>query len=180
MSARTLETPATSAHGLETPLFRPVGGHRSGMVPAVILSVKTMKLAYIIDQLIALDTAAGYFDLHNCYELVRVHREGTTCSVDFAKLTGEWVKPTEPAYLTLVFEQVSFLQLSEGLQLPIGLEHIGFKEPAELELVSFMPQPGKEPVHMVLMLDDEAFIRIGAAASYCLPSPLISLTKSSS
>jgi hypothetical protein len=139
-----------------------------------------MELAYIIDQLIALDTAAGYFDLHNCYKVVRVHREGTKCSVEFAKLEGEWVKPTEPAYLILVFEQVTFLQLSEGLKLPIGLENIGFKEPAESELVWFMPQPGSEPVHMVLMLDDEAFIRIGASTSYCLPGPLASLTESSS
>jgi hypothetical protein len=148
------------------------------MAPSVILLVKTMELAYIIDQLIALDTAAGYFDLHNCYEVVLVHYEGTKCSVGFAKLAGEWVKPTDPAYVTLIFEQVSFLQLSEGLQLPIGLEHIGFKEPAESEIVWFMPQPGNEPVHMVLMLDDEAFIRIGAVSSYCLPGPLASSTES--
>lgn len=139
-----------------------------------------MELAYLIDQLVALETVTGYFDLHNCYEVVRVHREGTTCSVEFAKLAGEWVKPTDPAYLTLVFEQVTFLQLSGGLHLPIGLELIGFKEPAVLELEWFMPQPGHEPVHMVLMLDDDAFIRIGAATSYCLPGPLASLTELSS
>lgn len=40
-----------------------------------------MELAYTIDQFIALDTAAGYFDLHNCYDVARVHREGTTCYV---------------------------------------------------------------------------------------------------
>jgi hypothetical protein len=111
--------------------FGPWAGTVFWRALCVILSVKIMELAYIIDQLIALDTAAGYFDLHNCYKVVRVHHEGTKCSVEFAKLEGEWVKPTEPAYLTLVFEQVTFLQLSEGLQLPIGLENIGFKEPAE-------------------------------------------------
>jgi hypothetical protein len=132
-----------------------------------------MELAYLIDQLIALDTAAGYFDLHNCYEVVRMHYEGTTCSVEFAKLVGEWVKPTDPAYLTLIFEQVSFLQLSDGLHLPIGLESIGFKEPQEVDMTCFMPQPGSEPIQMVLMLEDEAFIRMGAAASHCLPGPLL-------
>lgn len=131
-----------------------------------------MKLAYTIDQLIALDTEAGYFDLHNCYNVVRVHQEGGQCYVGFAKLTGDWVKPTEPAYLTLVFEQVTFLQLSEGLQLPTGLEFIGFKEPEESDMTWFMQQPGSQPVHLVLMLDDEAFIRIGATASYCLPGPI--------
>jgi hypothetical protein len=150
------------------------------MESSVILSVKTMELAYLIDQLIALDTAGGYFDLHNCYEVVRVYREGTMCSVEFAKLTGEWIKPTEPACLTLVFKQVCFLQLNEGLHLPIGLESIGFKEPQELDMTCFMPPPGSEPVHMVLLLDDEAFIRIGAATAYCLPGPLASLTESSS
>lgn len=131
-----------------------------------------MELAYSIDQLIALDTAAGYFDLHNCYDVVRVHRAGTTCYVGFAKLTGEWVKPTEPAYLTLVFEQTTFLQLSEGLHFPAGLEYIGFKEPQELDMTWFMPQPGSGPVHLVLGLDDDAFIRIGATASYCLYGPV--------
>ncbi|MGI4736209.1 MAG: hypothetical protein ACRYG7_13615 [Janthinobacterium lividum] len=127
-----------------------------------------MELAYTIDQFIALDTAAGYFDLHNCYDVARVHCEGTTCYVSFAKLTDEWVKPTEPAYLTLVFEQTTFLQFSEGFQLPTGLEFIGFKELAEAEMRWFMPQPGCGPVHLVLGLDNESFIRIGAAVSYCL------------
>jgi hypothetical protein len=127
-----------------------------------------MELAYTIDQFTALDTAAGYFDLHNCYDVARVHCEGTTCYVGFAKLTGEWVKPTEPAYLTLVFEQTTFLQLREGVHLPTGLEFIGFTEPAEAEMRWFMPQPGCGPVHLVLGLDKEAFIRIGAASSYCL------------
>lgn len=67
-----------------------------------------MELAYTIDQLTALDTAAGYFDLHNCYDVARVHREVTTCYVCFAKLTGEWVKPTEPAYLTSCSQVVTF------------------------------------------------------------------------
>lgn len=132
-----------------------------------------MELAYTIDQLIALDTAVGYFDLHNCYDVARVHCAGTTCYVGFVKLTGEWIKPAEPAYLTLVFEQTTFLQLSEGLQLPTGLEFIGFKEPAVSEMMWFMPQPGSGPVHLVLGLDNEAFIRIGATASYCLDGPVV-------
>jgi hypothetical protein len=131
-----------------------------------------MEVAYMIDQLIALDTEAGYFDLHNCYDVVQVRSEGTKCSVGFAKLTGDWVKPTEPASLTLVFEQVTFVQLSEGLHLPTGVELIGFKQPEELDMTWFMPQPGCGPVHLVLMLDDDAFIRIGAASSYCLPDSL--------
>jgi hypothetical protein len=98
-----------------------------------------MEFAYTIDQSIALDTAPGYFDFHNCYDVVRVHHTGTTCYVGFAKLTGEWVKPAEPAYLTLVFEQTTFLQLSEGLQFPTSLEYIGFKEPQELDMTWFMP-----------------------------------------
>jgi hypothetical protein len=36
-----------------------------------------MELAYIIAPLSAGDAATGYFDLHNCYEVVRVTYEGT-------------------------------------------------------------------------------------------------------
>jgi hypothetical protein len=127
-----------------------------------------MKLAYTLDQSIALESAAGYFDLHNCYDVVSAHQAGTRGYVSFAKVAGEWVKPEEPAHLMLVFEQVSFFHLSEGLHFPTSLEFIGFKEPAEQDMESFMAQPGSELAHLVLGLDDDAFIRVGATVSFCL------------
>lgn len=127
-----------------------------------------MKLAYHIDQLIAIESEAGYFDLHNCYQVVGAHQVGTRCYIGFDKDVGDWVKAEDPAHLTLVFEQVTFFQLSHGLQFPAWLEHIGFKEPEELDVEWLMEEPGAGPVHMVLGLGDEAFIRIGAATSFCL------------
>ncbi|RZK32428.1 MAG: hypothetical protein EOO61_16925 [Hymenobacter sp.] len=131
-----------------------------------------MKLAYTLDQFSALESAAGYFDLHNCYDVVHAHCTGDRSYVRFEKIAGEWVKPEAPAHLTLVFEQVSFFQVSEGLQFPIGLDFIAFKELADQDLTCFMAQPGNDPVHLLLGLDNDAFIRIGATSAFCLPSSL--------
>lgn len=127
-----------------------------------------MKFAYTIEQTIAIVSAAGYFDLHNCYELVSARQVGDECYVAFDKLSGSWVKPEEPAHLTLVFEQVTYFHVSEGLTFPVGVEFIGFKAPEDHDLEWFMLAPEGEQAHLLLGLDDDAFIRIGAGSSFCL------------
>ena len=127
-----------------------------------------MKFAYTIDQTIAIENEAGYFDLHNCYQVVSARQVGNVCYVGFDKSVGSWVKPEAPAHLTLIFEQATYFQLSEGLEFPTWLEFIGFKEPEDHDPEWFMEAPGDDPVHIVLGLGDEAFIRIGAAVSFCL------------
>jgi hypothetical protein len=130
-----------------------------------------MKLAYTIDQTIAIENEAGYFDLHNCYDVVGARQEGSRCYVEFDKTSGSWVRPEDPAHLTLAFEQATYFHLSEELEFPTGLELIGFTVPEDHDPEWFMEEPGDEPVHMVLMLDDDAFIRIGAALCRCLTGP---------
>ena len=134
--------------------------------------MRTMKLNYTLDQFIALQSGKGYFDLHNDYELVSAQRDGTQCYLHFVKRTATWVKVPDPSHLALVFEQVQYYQQSEGLQLPNSIQEIGFKEPNDLDVDSFMELPEAETDHILFRLEDDQFIRIGATASFLLTSNL--------
>ena len=129
-----------------------------------------MKLTYTLDQMIALQSGKGYFDLHNDYELVSALRDGARCYLHFVKRTARWVKSPDPSHLALVFEQVQYFQQSEEMQLPTSIQEIGFKEPNDLDVDSFMELPEAETDHLLFRLEDDQFIRIGAAASFLLTS----------
>jgi hypothetical protein len=133
-------------------------------------SLLLMKLTYTVDQFIALQQGASYFDLHNNYELVSVLRDGTQCNLHFTKRTAAWVKATDPSKLALVFEQVQYFQQSVALRLPTSVEEIGFKVPSDPDIEWFMEQPEGEVAHMLFRLEDDHFIRIGAEVSFLLAS----------
>ena len=116
----------------------------------LICSKLLMKLTYTIDQTIAIESEAGYFDLHNCYHVVSARQMGNVCYVGFDKSSGSWVNPEDPAHLTMVFEQAAYFQLSQGLEFPAWLEFIGFKEPEDHDPEWFMEAPEDKPVHIVL------------------------------
>ena len=129
-----------------------------------------MKLTYTLDQMIALQSGTGYFDLHNDYELVSAHHDVTRCYLHFVKRTAEWVKGPDPTHLALAFEQVHYFQQSPGLQLPTSIEEIGFKEPNDFDLDWFMERAESEKDHILFRLEDDEFVRIGAEASVLLTS----------
>ena len=129
-----------------------------------------MKLTYTLDQLIALQTGSHYFDLHSDYELVSILRDDTRCYLHFVKRMATWVKESDPSQLALVFEQVQYFQLSEGLQLPTSIEEIGFKLPGDLDIDWFMEQPAGVAAHILFRLEDDQFVRIGAEISFLLAS----------
>lgn len=129
-----------------------------------------MKLNHRLDQLIALQSGQGYFDLHNDYELVSALRDSTRCYLHFVKRTVNWVKAPDPSHLALVFEQVQYFQQSEGLQLPNSIQEIGFKEPNSLDVDWFMELSEAGTDHLLFRLEDDQFIRIGAEASFLLTS----------
>jgi hypothetical protein len=129
-----------------------------------------MQLTYLLDQLIALQSGAGYFDLHSDYELVSALREGTWGYLHFVKRTAPWIKAPDPLHLSLVFEQVHYFHLSQGLRLPTSVEEMGWKEPSDADPDSFMQQPSGESSHLLFRLEAEHFIRIGAQTSSLLAS----------
>ncbi|MDO7846826.1 hypothetical protein Q5H92_10695 [Hymenobacter sp. M29] len=129
-----------------------------------------MKLAYTLDQMIALQSGGGYFDLHNNYELVSALHDGDRGYLHFVKRTAAWVKGADPSHLAVAFEQVSHFQVSEGMPLPTSVQEIGFKEPGDLDTDSWMLEPGVGPVHMLFRVEDDHFIRIGAETSFLLTS----------
>lgn len=131
-----------------------------------------MHLSYTIDQCIALQQGTGYFDLHSDYELVSALRDGPRAYLHFVKRPDEWVKAGAPSYVALLFEQVRFFQVGGGTQLPNSVEEIGFKEPEDTDPDSFMEQPEDESSHLILRLENDQFIRIGAEKSFLLTSPL--------
>jgi hypothetical protein len=129
-----------------------------------------MQLTYLLDQLIALQSGASYFDLHSDYELVSALRQGTWGYLHFVKRTAPWVKASDPLLLAVVFEQVHYFQQSEELQLPTSVEEIGWKEPGDTDPDSFREQPSDESSHLLFRLEADHFLRIGAQASYLLAS----------
>ncbi|RZJ87905.1 MAG: hypothetical protein EOO60_11705 [Hymenobacter sp.] len=129
-----------------------------------------MKLTYALDQSIALQKGDSYFDLHSDYELVSALHDGARCYLHFTKRPATWVKVADPSHLALVFEQVQYFQQSEGLRLPTSLEEISFKVPGDLDMDWFMEQPEGETAHILFRLEDDQFIRIGAAVSFLLAS----------
>lgn len=129
-----------------------------------------MKFTYTLDQFIALQQGASYFDLHNNYELVSALHDDARCYLHFAKQTATWVKVADPSHLAIVFEQVHYFQQSASLQLPASIEEIGFKSPDDLNINWFMEHPEGEAAHILFRLEDDQFIRIGAEASFLLAS----------
>jgi hypothetical protein len=127
-----------------------------------------MQLTYSLDQLIALQSGTSYFDLHSDYELVSALRQGTWGYLHFVKRTAAWVKVADPLHLVLVFEQVHYFELSEGLRLPTSIEEIGFKDLGDEDPNSFMEQPTDESSHLLFRLEADHFLRIGAQVSYLL------------
>jgi len=131
-----------------------------------------MQLTYSIDQYTALQLGAGYFDLHSDYVLVSALQDGLWAYLHFVKRPDEWVKACDPSHVVVVFEQVSFFQVTDGSQLPGSIEEIGFKEPNDLHPDSFMLQPEDEFSHIHFRLENGQFIRIGAEKSFLLTSCL--------
>jgi hypothetical protein len=129
-----------------------------------------MQLTYLLDQLIALQSGTNYFDLHSDYELVSALRAGTWGYLHFVKRTATWVKESDPVHLALVFEQVDYFEQREGLQLPTSIEEIGFMEPDDADVNSFMEHPTDESCHLLIRLEADHFIRIGAHISCLLTS----------
>ena len=134
------------------------------------VSLPAMKLTYTLDQMIALQSGTGYFDLHNDYELVSAQHDDTRCYLHFTKRTAEWVKVPNPTHLALAFEQVQYFQQSEGLHLPTNIEEIGFKQLNDFDIDWFMESPESEEDHILFRLEDDQFIRIGAMDSVLLTS----------
>lgn len=129
-----------------------------------------MQLAYTLDQMIALQSGGGYFDLHNDYELVSALLDGSRGYLHFVKRADSWVKVADPSHLAVVFEQVTHFQVSQVMTLPTSIEEIGFKDPNDADIDSWMLAPGEGPVHMLFRLQDDHFIRIGAVTSFLLTS----------
>lgn len=125
-----------------------------------------MRLTYTLDQFIALQQGASYFDLHNNYELVSALHDDAWCYLHFAKRTATWVEAADPSHLALVFEQAHYFQQSAGLQLPTSIEEIGFKAPDDLDTEWFMGHPEGEAAHILFRLEDDQF----AEASFLLAS----------
>jgi hypothetical protein len=131
-----------------------------------------MQLTYTIDQYIALQLGAGYFDLHSDYELVSALQHGPWAYLHFVKRTDEWVKSHDPSHVAVGFEQVNFFQVGKGTQLPNRVEEIGFKEPEDFDPDTFMEHPADESSHILFRLENDQFIRIGAKKSFLLTTSL--------
>jgi hypothetical protein len=82
---------------------------------------------------IAIERGTDYFDLHNCFDFqsLAYNPVKQTLSLHWCRGNGDWVKPTEPAELSLVFSGVYQLKAIErDCEMPFTeddcLDSIGF------------------------------------------------------
>ena len=69
----------------------------------------------IAKECIALERGSNYYDLHNCFEFQSLSYNPTRQKLDlyWRRRNGDWVKPTEPAELSLLFSGVYLFKAIE-------------------------------------------------------------------
>jgi hypothetical protein len=120
---------------------------------------------------IALEREADYFDLHNNFDFIGLAYSSAQRTLDlfWHRGTGDWVKPTEPAKLRLVFSEVYLFKTHErDLGLPFTeddcLDSIGFLWNDMLaEMGSFTSNEPKEGcTHLIAIFMSNFSIKVGA------------------
>ena len=121
---------------------------------------------------VALERGSSYYDLHNCFEFQSLSYNPTTqkLSLFWHRKNADWVKPTEPAELSLLFSGVYlFKAIERDPELPFTeddcLDTIGFIWNDMLSEVGFTSnQSGEDCTILSLSFVSGANLKIGAAS----------------
>lgn len=119
---------------------------------------------------IALERGSNYYDLHSCFDFQSLLYNPTKQTLDLCWLrsTGDWVKPTEPAELHLIFSGVHlFKAIERDSEMPFTeddcLDTIGFIWNDMLDEVGYTPDLSGEDCTILSLSFMSGFnLKIGA------------------
>jgi|GEM_PF-4449475 len=136
-----------------------------------------MKRNFTIDQMIALVTEHGYYDLHNCYELSGYYlSQGIPKVLElyFEKVKGSWINDADPQKIKIIFNNVHYLELnisftdkafdtSKTLSDLNGISEIAFKPSDDFDMEWFSEESDSAvDFHIVFFIDIDNYIRVYA------------------
>ncbi|PWJ53090.1 hypothetical protein CLV98_1279 [Dyadobacter jejuensis] len=122
-----------------------------------------MTKEFEIDNSIAIKWQSQYIDLHNFYTLDQFIIE-----IPENKIILKWIKSKKwrgeniPFMLTLIFENVCFLKMSETFykEHPVNLEEIGFKAASDFDHDWLNYDDFSEEYHIFFRFRGDEFLRI--------------------
>lgn len=83
-----------------------------------------------------IDAEQHVYDVHNCYKFrginIRVDADNSL-EVLFVKISGEWVKESDPSKITFVFRGVKYLEFSKlfFVEQSSTIDELGYKAPED-------------------------------------------------
>lgn len=113
------------------------------------------------------DSGNVVYDIHNCYDLHSIRltsqNEVSELEIIFIKTKGEWVKAIDPDKVTLLFNNLKFVEFSNLFfaEFSSNVEEMGYKDPQDKDYMWLMGEEhftGEQ--HFVLRLENSEHIRI--------------------
>ncbi len=100
----------------------------------------------ISKDLIGIDIADEYYDLHNCFDYMGIEKTDETVELKWTRNSGEWVPDDLPHRLRIIFTDVSYLDVRG--EPTDTISEFGFFENSSLGKVDYngarMPSEGNE------------------------------------
>ena len=136
-----------------------------------------MKRNFKIDQMIAIVTDSGYYDMHNNYDFLRYHLTADVnkrLDLFFERTNGDWINESDPQKITVTFTNIYYLKLNlsffdeafdDKMTLTDlnGIDCIAFKEAGDTDMNSFAEEKySEENYHIIFYIDDMNYIRVYA------------------
>lgn len=97
---------------------------------------KDFKIKYTSVEII--DREQHIYDIHNCYKFkgIKVTSDvESILDIFFNKISGEWVKESDPEKITFVFQGVKYLEFSKGFFIgdTTTVDEMGYKDPEDFD-----------------------------------------------
>lgn len=126
-----------------------------------------MKRTFSIPDSISLEVGDLNVDLHNSFRVIGLafNKQHHDLVVRFGKERGEWVSPTNPTELILIFEGVTVFDHSftDLEKVPEDLDEIGFKNPGDENYDWLLSEGQSLPSdHLVMRFTTDDYIRVFA------------------
>ncbi len=127
--------------------------------------------------MIAIATESGYYDLHNDYTFSGYYLSGAvnrSLKIYFEKVTGSWVKDSDPQKINIVFHAIQYLKINlsfydkafdsnSTLSDLNSISEIAFKPPNDFDMNWFIEDSvSTEENHIVFFIDCDNYIRVYA------------------
>ena len=124
-----------------------------------------MQKNFEIDNSIAIKNVNYYYDLHNCYDLIGLELNWRIkhLVIRFNKVQGEWIKADDPHVIEMHFNDVSYLEISNGffLKSKYSIDEIGFKKPGDRNYDWLLREDQSDlNDHLFLRMEGNEYLRV--------------------